>query len=481
MIQKFVVILCCAIALPALGQEENDVAAGPLFSEFPLTLSSGYRREAAGPLYYSQETGSQQQWALPPLCCYTRTLDVDWTEMEFLYPIITYRRFGGEYRLEIVEFFSISGGQADPETRVRRFTLFPFYFQQRAPDTNLDYTALVPFFGHLKNRLFRDETKFVLFPLYSETRKKDVVTDNYLYPIFDVRRGDHLTGWQFWPLVGVEHKTPTLLTNTLDEVETVGGYDKFFAAWPFYFKSRAGLGTTNPQASVAVVPFYSRMKSPARDQTSYGWPLGYNVIEDREQKYVEHDFLWPLFEVARGGKRVTRVFPFYSRASNPDLESDFYLWPVYKFNGLKSGTLQRRRTRIFFFLYSDIIETNTDSGACFHRTDFWPFYTYHQDMEGNRRLQLFAFFEPFFPNNRSITREYSQLWSVWRCEKNRKTGASSQSLLWNLYRREETPRSKNCSLLFGLFQYQSGPEGRRWRVCHLTVGKKRARAAAPES
>ena len=267
MIQKLVVIFSCALALPALGQEEDGVAAGPLFSEFPLTLSSGYRCEAAGPLFYSQQTESQRQWALPPFYCYTRTPEVDWTEMEILYPIISYRRFGGEYRLQIVEFFSFSGGQASLETGVRRFTIFPFYFQQRAPDTNLNYTAVVPFYGDLKNRLFRDEIKFVMYPLYSETRKRDVVTDNYLYPFFDVRRGDHLTGWQFWPVAGVEHKTPTLRTNSLDEVETVGGYDKYFAAWPFYLKSRAGLGTTNEQASMTVTPFYHHSQSATRDET----------------------------------------------------------------------------------------------------------------------------------------------------------------------------------------------------------------------
>ncbi len=506
-IQKIAVIFCCALALPAFGQEDDGVVAGPLFSEFPLTLSSGYRCEAAGPLYYSQQSESQRQWALPPWYCYTRTPDVDWTEMEILYPINSYRRFGGEYRLQIVQFFSFSGGQATLETGLRRFTIFPFYFQQRGPDTNLNYTAVVPFYGHLKNRLFRDETKFVMFPLYSETRKREVVTDNYLYPFFDVRRGDHLTGWQFWPVFGVEHKKPTLRTNSLDEVETVGGCDKHFAAWPFYSQSRDGLGTTNQQASITVVPFYSHTRSATRDETSYGWPMGYNVIDDRGKKYMEHDFLWPFFVFARGEKKVMRVFPFYSRSHNrggggslsglfgssdaggtaaqppgrSDLESDFYLWPVYKFNRLETGPLERRRTRIMFFLYSDTTETNSESGAVFHGTDFWPFYTCHRDTEGRQRWQALAILEPFFPNNRSMTREYSQVWSLWRCEKNHKSGAASQSLLWNLYRREVTPHSKNCSLLFGLFQYQSGVDGRRWRVCYMTVGKKTARVTAPES
>jgi hypothetical protein len=504
---KLILIFCLALVLPALGQEEDGVEAGPLFSEFPLTLTSGYRREAAGPLYYSQQTGPQWQWALPPLFACTRTPEVDWTEVEFLYPIMTYRWFGGEYRLQIVEFLSIAGGRSMSEIGTKRCTIFPFYFQQRSADTNLNYTALAPIYGDLKNRLFRDEIRFLLFPLYSKTRKKDVVTDNYLFPIFDVRRGDHLTGWQIWPLAGVEHKAPTLWTNSLDEAETVGGHDHYFAAWPFYFHNRDGLGTTNGETSTTVAPFYSQTRSAARDETSFGWPLGYNVIEDRKKKYEEHDLFWPLFVFAHGEKRVTRIFPFYSQAhyrggggsisglfdmslgdttntpppAKSDLESDFYLWPVYKFNRLESAPLERRRTRILLFLYSDTTEKNAETGSRFHRTDFWPFYTYRQDREGNRRWQAFALLEPFFPNSRSITREYSQIWSVWRCEENRKTGAASQSLLWNLYRREESPQSKKCSLLFGVFQYQSGPEGRRWRVCHVTVGKKPARAPAPQS
>jgi hypothetical protein len=481
MVQNFIVIFCCALALPALARGDEDVQAGPLYAEFPLTLTSGHRREAAGPLFYSQQSESQRQWALPPFLCCTRTADVDWSEMELLYPLLTYRRFGGEYRLQIMELFSFSGGHTPEENQVRRFTLFPFFFWQRSPDTNLCFTALAPFYGDLKNRLFRDETKFILFPLYSQTRKKDVVTDNYLYPIFDMRHGDHLTGWQFWPVVGVEHKKPTVRTNMLDEAEIMGGYDKYFAAWPFYFKSRTGLGTTNKQSSLTVMPFYSHTQSPTRDEKSFGWPLGYNVIDDKEKKYVEHDLLWPLFVKARGEKNVTRVFPFYSQAHNANLESDFYLWPLYKFNKLESPPLERRRTRLMFFLYSDTTETNTQSSAHLRRTAFWPLYTYDRDMDGNQRWQALALLEPFFPNNRSISREYAQLWSIWRCEKNHKTGAASQSLLGNLYRREETPRSKNFSLFFGLFQYQSGVEGRRWRVCHVTVAKKPARVAAPES
>jgi hypothetical protein len=491
-------------AVPPLADDIGELDAGPAYARFHLTLDSGWREEAAGPFFYSQLAGNQTQWALPPFFSQTLTPEVDWSEWNLFYPVVSYRRFGKEYRLQIAQFLSFSGGDTEEATSMRRLTIFPFYFQQRSSDTNLNYTALLPFYGELKNRLFRDDIKFVMFPLYSETRKKDVVTDNYLYPVFDRRRGDHLTGWQVWPLAGAEHKAPTLRTNSLDEVETVGGYDNAFALWPICFKSRLGLGTTNPAARLTVVPFYSQTRSPSRDESCYGWPLGLNLVHDREKDYVEQDFLWPLFVRARGTKNVTRCFPFYSRArskgvesdfdvfsiskpENPrhktpvETESDFYAFPIYKFNRLQAPPLDRRRTRVLYLLYSDTVERNTESHDLKRRVDFWPFYTYERELDGNRRLQVMAILEPFFPNNRTMPREYSPLWAVWRSERNARTGATSQSLLWNLYRHESAATAKKTSLLFGLFQYQSTPDGRQWRVCYLNVGKKRAQSPVPKA
>ena len=105
------------------------------------------------------------------------------------------------------------------------------------------------------------------------------------------------------------------------------------------------------------------------------------------------------------------------------------------------------------------------------RTDFWPLFTSRHDLNGNQRLQILSVLEPLLPNNKSIERNYSPLWSLWRSEKNAQTGATAQSLLWNLYRRETTPETKKCSLLFGLFQYQSDAEVRRWRLFYFPMGK----------
>ena len=463
--------LCVQLALTCRADEQPHFVAGPLLSRFPLTLDEGERTEAIGPLFYKQHRDSETTLGLPPLFSHVLDPETDAEEYDFLYPLLSYDRFGKEYRWHFFQLLSFAGGQDQAEFPAKRFTIFPVYFQQRSPHTNLNYTALFPVYGHLKNRLFKDEIFFAGFPFYAQTRKRDIVTDNYFYPFFHLRHGNSLNGWQFWPVAGREHKGVTTKTNGFGDVEIIGGHDSFFAAWPFYIEQTTGIGTENPQQQFAALPFYTSMRSPTRDSTSVGWPF-FTWTHDRERKYREWDFPWPLMVIARGeGKTTTRFFPIFSQVHTEFLQSDFYLWPVYKYNRVHSGALDRDRTRILLFLYSKVNEKNTETGKARRRTDFWPLFTHRREMNGNTRLQVLAPIEPLLPNSKSIERNWSPLWSVWRSEQNPEMGNTSQSLLWNLYRRETTATTKKNSLLFGLFQYHSDTETKRWRLFYLPLTK----------
>src|SRR2546423_203098 len=89
-------------------------------------------------------------------------------------------------------------------------------------------------------------------------------------------------------------------------------------------------------------------------------------------------------------------------ATRPPSYGHFFLWPVYKYNRLHSDPLERERTRIFFFLYSDTKVKSTETGKSKRRIDFWPFFTYKRELNGNQRLQVFSSIEPYLPNNKSI-------------------------------------------------------------------------------
>lgn len=455
---------------------------GPLYDRFPLTVGDGVRTEMFGPLFYRQQEESTTSWGVPPLLSYETDPITDLTEIDVLYPFLTYNRFGPAFRWQLVQLLSFSGGETLDEDQTRRFTIFPLYFQQRSEKPELNYTAFVPIYGTLKNRLLRDEIHFVLFPGYSKTRKREVVTWNYLYPVFHWRRGPGLTGWQAWPLVGHETKAVTTRTNTWGDTELVAGHKKLFVLWPFFFRNELGIGTENPQDQLVLLPLFSIQRSPLRDSYTFPSPLGFSYTVDREKKFREWAFPWPFIVFSRGeGKTVNRVWPLFGFAENPTLESNFVLWPVYKYNRATSAPLDRHRTRILLFLYSDLIERNTETGTALRRRDFWPLYTHRQDHQGNVRFQALGLLEPLLPHSRSIERSYSPLWSIWRYEKNGKTGATSQSLLWNLYRRQTVPNGKKLSLLFGLFRYQSGPEGTRWRVFYIPFGKKKSPAKSGTS
>jgi hypothetical protein len=464
-------LLCLNLAgLPASAQAD-EISLGPLYQEFRLTLEPGERTEALGPLFYCERLEDSKLWAVPPVFSYESSPSVDYGRFEFLWKAITYRRYGDEYRFQILQLFNVAGGGTQSETNVHRFTLFPLYFHQWSDIPERNYWALLPIYGTIKDRLFRDEIRFTLFPVYGQSRKRGVVTDNYLYPVFHRRRGDGLKGWQVWPLVGHEHKDITSRTNAWGDTEVVGGHDKSFALWPLFLHQHTDIGTTNEARTETLMPFYSYWHSPQRISESFLWPLGVTHIIDREKKYEEWQAPWPLIVFAHGeGKTTRRVWPFFSQSHNATLTSDWYLWPVYKLNRFETESQARERMRILLFLYSDVRATNKEAQASLRQIDLWPLFTARRDFEGKSRLQLLSLIEPILPNNRGVENNLSPLWSLWRSEKNRKTGATSQSLLWNLYRRDATPEIKKCSLLFGLFQYQSGSTGKRWRLFYLPLG-----------
>lgn len=456
-------LVCLLAGAAAHVAPAAELTAGPLAHELSLTLASGTRQEWLGPLYYREVSDEQTTWALPPFFASTTDPDVPAQEYDFLYPLFTYDRFGAEYRWQILQVLNFTGGHSQEEKATDKFTLFPFYFQSRNPEPEQNYTALLPIWGTLKGRLLRDEIKVRLFPLYSRTVKKDIITENYLFPIFHLRHGTQLDGWQVWPLIGREHRDPFTRTNYLDLEQLTPGHDKLFIAWPLFFNNHSGTGSTNPVHQHAFLPLYSYYRSPLRDSSTYLWPF-FTFTDDREKKYQEWGAPWPLVGFARGeGKHMNRIWPFYSHATNAVLTSDFILWPIYKYNRAQAAPLDRERTRILFFLYSDLSEKNILTGESKTRTDLWPLYTSRKELDGRERFQLFAPLEPIVPNNKSFERSWSPLWSVFRHEKNPRTGAESHSLLWNLWRLDTTPTNSHAAAFFGIVKRDTDESGARWR------------------
>ncbi|HAV65491.1 MAG TPA: hypothetical protein DCY13_24345 [Verrucomicrobiales bacterium] len=440
---------------------------GPLYGRFELTLENGQRTEAAGPFYFDETAETHEEWGIPPF--YTRRYDApsDKLSLDILWKLASYDRMGPEYKFQLGQLIGFSGGRSVQEENDRKFTLFPFYFQNRSANPERDYTAVMPFYGRLRGRLFRDEVKWVMFPLYVQTRKRDLVTDNFLLPFFHLRKGDNLKGWQLWPLVGQESKGTTWVTNVVGERLEIGPHEKSFYLWPVVMKNHTGIGRPEEMRMQTVLPFYFEQRSAARDATTVLWPF-FSHVNDRDRGYREWGLPYPFIMVSKGpGKNGGRFWPLYGQARNDTLSTRFVLGPIYRSRHLRSENLDRFRWSIFYFLFDSVDELNTETGKAYQRRNLLPLFTYTKERNGNRSLQILAPLEPALPNSDSLRRSLSPLWALWRSQENPAEGRSSQSLLWNLYRRDVTPERSRGGLLFGLIRWETRAEGRSWRILYL--------------
>jgi hypothetical protein len=258
------------------------------------------------------------------------------------------------------------------------------YFQQRS-QTRPSITPRSPFYGHIKQRFFRDDIFFVMFPFYIQSRKRDVVTDNYVYPLFHLRHGNSLKGWQFWPLVGQEHKDVTTSTNGFGEIETTGGHEKFLRSGRCSSIRLWALEPENTERRNGLLPFYSVSRAPGRDSTTVIWPF-FSWIDDRDKKYHEWERGVAIREYcSRRRQNDHRVFPL------PDALTTTSSRAIFTSGLFQTQSRSRRpliaNARESFTFFSDLTEKNTETGSALHRTDLWPLFTHRRDHNGNSRLK----------------------------------------------------------------------------------------------
>src|SRR5262249_28335338 len=96
----FTAFLIAALAgAPGARAADSDwFNAEPLFDHSPLTPDPGTRTELSGPLFYSEQKESHHTWAIPPLMAHLIDPVTDYEEFDLGYPILTFDRFGKEFR-----------------------------------------------------------------------------------------------------------------------------------------------------------------------------------------------------------------------------------------------------------------------------------------------------------------------------------------------------------------------------------------------
>jgi hypothetical protein len=408
-----------------------------------------------GPLFASFRAvdGSVEQRAFRPFYHWRREVPLDREEVESLYPIVQYTRHEQDTQLQIFYAFDVRREGSIPEAREERLDLFPFYMSGRR-ETGETYHAVFPFGGKVYDRLGREELEFVLFPVYVRSVWRGAERRFFLWPLFEDIRGEGHTGFRLGPLYGEETREGVLESR--------------FLFWPFIMSERRDLDTDNPQESRVAFPLVMAIRSPARDTTTVFWPLlTYKV--DRERKFEEWQFPFPLFIIARGeGRHVNRFLPFFTEeryilrglplVKEMKVRNFAVLYPLYIRTEDETPASLVVRDRILWWLYSDARETGKEGDA--RRVDMWPFFRYVRNKEGWVTSQALALLEAFMPGNEVFERNWSPLWALYTYRRNPQ-GDEAHSVLWNLVRVETTREGRTVEVLGPLFAYrEQGEESR---------------------
>ncbi len=454
-------------------------AAGEEATIFTLWPVLDYRRSPAadytsvnllGPFLKYEQKGPERAFALRPI--YYRGWDPaeDVGFSESLYPIGSSKWSKEAASFQGMRLLHSDFGEREAGSK-NEFMFFPFLFYGETVAKE-HYFAFFPFGGKILDKLGRDEIRFTLFPLYSKTRTGGTTVINYLWPIFSHTEGEKERGVKFWPLLGFGEKE--------------GVYNKRFFLWPIFFHEDLRLDSDNPEHRRSIFPLYVRRDSPAYSATTLLWPF-FSHLQDRARDREEWNVPWPLVRFSRGSDYTgERVLPFYSDERIGGSRKRWIVWPFYKTEELHTVLMDRRRDRIFYFLYSQLKEEKPDTGDRLKRVAFWPLFTYEKK-NGVASFHTLSLLEPFFPENDGLQRNLSPLWRFYQLKQDSR-GNEISSLLWNLYWKErrgealaveffplffyrrEGEREKDLQMLKGFFRYRNDAGRRQINLLYLPWG-----------
>jgi hypothetical protein len=406
--------------------------------------SSFERSNIAGPFWETRIMKSESLLTLRPFWL-TREYEGP-TSMErldtFLYPLFTRRTYDGHEQWNIFSLIRSSEISTstifDPEEDTtpyyrKSFEVFPFYFDYDSYNPAYDYWAFFPFYGELKNRLLYNRIAFTLFPLYSEWERKDEKTYAYLWPFIRYRTGPYSKGLSVWPIAGY--------------FERENDYKQRYALWPFLYYHQSKLYQDIPHTQLGILPFYARETKEGYIREDFLWPLfGYTL--DQNTSYEEVRFLWPLFIQGRGTDRyINQLAPLYSFSHRNGKHSNWYLWPLLNNKKFTTDGVDVSKWKFLYFLYQDTTQTVAGNQDKFVATKkhLWPLYSYWKHQDGTQQLQILSILEPLFPNNETIRKLYSPLFSFYRYQ-------------------ELAPDHKDVDILFSLIHYERRTEHARFDI-----------------
>jgi len=406
------ILLCLTPSCSLAKERPTTLNFWPLFHYTSDPVEGVSEIEGLGPLFYWKKGAGRREWGARPLLYWTRDEPDSLRRLEFLYPFGKYQAKENDKKGYL---FPISDYR-DEEfegTRKWNFQFFPFFIGET--ENKEDYFGLFPFFGTLLNRYGKDEIRFYLWPLYSESLSEGTRIRNFLWPFFSFTSGEKKRGYRFWPIYG--------------EREEFGVSKSAFFLWPIFVKKAKGLDTEDPVEERMIFPFYVSKESKYFESKTFLWPLFSHAREERTG-FEQWDLPWPLFRTFRGENLYgKRFFLFYGyKVREGQSKRVFLLYPFYQY---EEDWMQDFHEKTYRILLSRIRTGENDQGMEKGKSiRIWPFYDREREEGGRETLSIF-YLLPF--KEEGLERNLFPLFRIFRWEKDPQKGVST-NLFWGFYK-----------------------------------------------
>ena len=338
---------------------------------------------------------------------------------DVLWPVFTAHR-------DWWSFCRIVNWQARPETDGSQFTVLPFWFNGRDPETGA-YAGLFPIYGHHPHVGLMYDLDFCLWPLWTSYRMPRVFRDadgterrewlmsrSVLFPFVSWRSDG---AWSVWPLYGVNHQRES---------------DHRYVLWPLvtWASYRDDRDTAGEGYSWTVWPLYGRVRRRYERQDSYLPPFFSFAYAFNKRRFGPDGEMhsgpdsirircpWPFFEYEKTSSHERlSVWPFYEKARTLAYADGSETASVTRF-GWKLVEIYDDEVRVFPFYAS---------GRGHRRV--WPFWESEEERGWTESRVLSLVPIRWVPQ---IDRNWAKFWTFYEAKSC--PLYTDHSLLWGIIR-----------------------------------------------
>jgi hypothetical protein len=379
---------------------------------------------------------------------YRKVTEGDRTEVQSLWPLLSHVEQPGKEMTKLLPLFwredLTVGDHRDVD-----WGFLALLLGGHDPEEG-EYLALFPLGGNLKGVLHKDEIRFVLFPLYVDTRRDGYESTHLVWPLVSWGEGDGHRDFRILPFYS--HR------------EEEGKRWSTAVMWPFLTWREDDLHTDHPSKSFFFFPFYGRKDSDKFWSRTYLWPLF--GFAGGENGWSEQIILWPVYRRAElpGKYRAFRVWPLFGYIEEGDEYDRYMLWPIVRERSSKND--RGGRTDSFWIVpfwwnlrYSD--EEGNDAGA---EVQLWPLVKRRRHADGSRDTRILSLIP--FTGWGEWEANYAWAWTLWSVSRDADGGRSGSALL-GLLSWEDRPERGRIELLKGFLGYDRDEEGPGIRLLWL--------------